>query len=60
MTATREVFIECDHGGHLSGCDAAWPGHPNQSIAKARADARESGWRYRGGKDLCPDHAHGR
>jgi hypothetical protein len=54
MTATREAFIECDHGGRYAGCPAAYPA---RTVTEARRQARDAGWCYRNGKDYCPDHA---
>jgi hypothetical protein len=57
VTATKEVLIECDEGGRFMGCPAHWSGGPNQTIFSARTDAHQAGWRHRGGRDWCPDHA---
>lgn len=57
MTATKAVLIRRDALSHVMGCEARWAGKPDQTIFSTRTDAHNAGWRYRGGRDWCPDHA---
>jgi hypothetical protein len=59
MTATRTVTLWCD----APAC-VEWIAGKASTIADARIESRESGWRrtltyrgVRGGFDLCPRHA---
>lgn len=56
VTATKHVRVTCDDT-HLGACEKCWIGDPNQTIFSTRTDAHKAGWRYRGGRDWCPDHA---
>ena len=47
MTAERMIDIMCD------GCDERYD-LPSPTAWQVRADAHRQGWRYRGGRDLCP------
>jgi hypothetical protein len=54
VTAYHLVSIGCDA---LNGdCDAELDG-AGSTVAEARRIARDEGWVYRRGKDLCPQHA---
>lgn len=58
MTASRHVTIWCD-GEDAQGRCWEWTGGDQPRALNARRDARQNGWVYRDGRDLCPLHAHG-
>lgn len=55
MSTTKETTVWCD----AEGC-ATWVQVCQRSDHAARNEARrDHGWRHRGGKDYCPEHARG-
>jgi hypothetical protein len=61
VTAIKTVRIVCDHLGPVDGCEANWVGQPDQTTFSVRTDLqRREGWRHRGGRDWCPEHAERR
>lgn len=46
MSVHRDIDICCDECGDFAECSS-------YTVAQARRLARESGWRYRKGNDLC-------
>lgn len=59
MSWTKAVTIWCD----TEGCSEWHEGEGSNSIgdtssvAVGRARGKRVGWAYRGGRDLCPEHA---
>jgi len=56
MSVIRPVQLVCD--GDSPDCetgeDTIVSSYPRQTITSIRADLREEGWSYSGGKDWCP------
>jgi hypothetical protein len=52
VTAIRMVYLDCDTPDCMgSTSDDSTPA----TAAEARQRARELGWHYRNGQDICPD-----
>lgn len=50
MTWSKEVTLWCDD----DDCEA-WTRHGASTVEETREIAKEHGWVYRDGEDLCPE-----
>jgi hypothetical protein len=51
MTAIRMVYLDCD----MPDCMSSTSDEGSvETVAEARRHGRTLGWRYHGGKDICP------
>lgn len=55
MAIVKTLDVFCDFDGCLDWTEGGQAGR-RATAKEARYRARESGWVYKDGKDLCPEH----